>query len=149
MPVLSQSPSPSRWKHPGTPVTAHLQGTWFSAPNHCLTRFHCSHSCATLSFALAFTATVHPPTQCLGLLGCYKGMSPQPAPAKSCTPESWPAMHPGPPVQSAQLQPVLFSLLISLQQTHVRYSPSSELCEIYTLNKLLYLSAREMGVNGK
>lgn len=126
-PVLSQEGAP--WD---------LLGAWFSAPNHCLTRLQCSHSRATHFHLCWLSQVLHiPKHRVSGAPGKLQEGEPQPAPAKSCTPEPWPAMHPGPRVQSTQLQPVLFSLLISLQQTHVWYSPSSESCEICTLKKLL------------
>lgn len=65
--VLSQraqcSPSLPRRENPGAAVTAHLQGAWFSAPNHCLTKFQCSHSCTTHFHLCWFSDTVHPHAQ--------------------------------------------------------------------------------------
>lgn len=92
------SPSPPRREQPGTPVPAHLQGTWFLAPNHCLTRFQGSHSCATHFHLCRLSQTLYIPMHRVsGAPGCLQGGEPPACPSKKLYPsqaEPWPAVHP-------------------------------------------------------
>lgn len=93
MPILSQgaqcSPSPPRREHLGTPDTAHLQGAWFSAPNHCPTRLRCSHSCAT-HFHLSWLSQVLyiPMHTVSGAPGWLQGAEPPACPSKELHPRA-------------------------------------------------------------
>lgn len=128
--------SPRR-EHPGTAVTAHLQGAWFSAPNHCFTRLQCSHSCATHFYLCWLPQTLHIPMHRVsGAPGWLQGGEPQPPPAKSCTPAK---QSPGQLCTLDHDCKATACAVFSLGQllTHVWYSPSSASCEICTLKKLV------------